>query len=228
MRIFIEDLGLTYGDKIIFDGANMFLNKPGIYPLIGLNGAGKTSLCRLLMGLLPPDEGRVVVNEKNPALLIPLDRSKFFSYLPQQEEIFSSVNVRELLRMNFFYRDSFYWRIEFNDREKNLLENFGILSYLDSPFEQLSGGERRKILLTSMFLRDSPIIILDEPFIFLDPKRKKEMIKLIEEEKERFIIVVSHDRDFVKKHLGNTFCLKNKAIEAAQGTYDDVFNEVYR
>ena len=227
MKILIQNLKLAYEERTLFDKASMAIDKPGIYPLIGLNGAGKTSLCRLLTGLLRPNKGRIEINGKNPASLTPLEKSKIFSYLPQQEDIAPHVSVRELLKMSFFYRDSFYWRVEFGRREKTLLENFGLASRLDFPFGQLSGGEKRKALLASIFLRESPIIILDEPFTFLDPKRKDEISKLIEAEIERLIIVSSHDKDFVKKHLKNTFYLKDSAIERAE-TCDDVFDKVYR
>ena len=228
MRILVHDLGFVYGERRLFDKASLLIKTPGIYPLIGLNGMGKTSLCRLLMGLQIPNKGRIEVNEENPASFTPLERSKVFSYLPQEEEIAFDVSVRELLRMSFFYRDSSYWRVEFSHQEKTLLKNFGLVSSLDCPFGQLSGGEKRKVLLASVFLRESPIIILDEPFIFLDPKRRDEMSKLIEAERGRLIIVVSHEKDFVKKHLKNTFYLKNGNIEKAKGTYKDVFDVVYR
>ena len=227
MKIDIENLTFSYGKKILFDKANMSINGPGIYPIIGANGVGKTSLCLLLMGLLAPYKGRIVVNNQIPQNLSALERAKIFSYLPQQEEINAHVKVRELLKMSLFYRDHVYWRAEFDCFEEKLLEDFNLVSFLDSPFGHLSGGEKRKVLLASMFLRGRSIAVLDEPFSFLDPGQKREVIGLIEKNKNRIIVAISHEMSFIKRHFNNALYVKNKTIQKIKNSCNNFVEEVY-
>ena len=226
-KIIIDSLGFSYDQNVVLSNLNLKIERNGIYPLIGLNGAGKSTLVKLILGELKPTQGSILIDNENPHELSLLERASKISYLPQFDFIDPSIEVNELLQMSYFSREHRYWNLQDN-RFKRLIEDFDIERFLNKKIGEVSGGERKKILLASTFLQQGAIVILDEPFASLDPKRKGEVGNLITSEKNRIVIVVTHEEKFIQSHIEKTIALKNKNLFNQGSVEDSLFLcEVY-
>ncbi|MDF5712811.1 MAG: ABC-F family ATP-binding cassette domain-containing protein [Rhizonema sp. NSF051] len=192
----IKDLTHTYGDKILFLGANLFIEKGDRIAFLGPNGAGKSTLLRLITGMEKPTEGTVTVGEHN---VIP-------GYFEQNQA--EALDLKKTV-METIHDEVPDWK---NEEVRTLLGKF--LFSGDTVFKQvaaLSGGEKARLALAKMLLRPANLLILDEPTNHLDIPAK-EMLEEAIQNYEDTVIVVSHDRYFISQ-------VANKIVEIRDGEF---------
>lgn len=192
----IKDLMHTYGEKILFLGANLLIERGDRIAFLGPNGAGKSTLLRLIMGLEPPTEGTVKLGDHN---VIP-------GYFEQ--------NQAEALQLEKTVMETIHDEVpDWNNEEvRTLLGQF--LFSGDTVFKKvvaLSGGEKARLALAKMLLRPANLLILDEPTNHLDIPAK-EMLEEAIENYDGTVIVVSHDRYFISQ-------IANKIVEIRDGDF---------
>jgi ATP-binding cassette subfamily F protein 3 len=192
----IKDLTHIYGDKILFLGANLLIERGDRIAFLGPNGAGKSTLLKMIMGVEPPTEGTVKLGDHN---VIP-------GYFEQ--------NQAEALDLNKTVMETIHdevpdWK---NEDVRTLLGRF--LFAGDTVFKKvgaLSGGEKARLALAKMLLRPVNLIILDEPTNHLDIPAK-EMMEEALQNYDGTAIVVSHDRYFISQ-------VANKIVEIRDGEF---------
>ncbi|MDF5726564.1 MAG: ABC-F family ATP-binding cassette domain-containing protein [Rhizonema sp. PD38] len=192
----IKDLTHTYGDKILFLGANLFIEKGDRIAFLGPNGAGKSTLLRLITGIEKPTEGTVTLGEHN---VIP-------GYFEQNQA--EALDLKKTV-METIHDEVPDWK---NEEVRTLLGKF--LFSGDTVFKQvaaLSGGEKARLALAKMLLRPANLLILDEPTNHLDIPAK-EMLEEAIQNYEDTVIVVSHDRYFISQ-------VANKIVEIRDGEF---------
>ena len=223
--IAVRSLSFSYGPKGVLDGVDFAMQEPGLYPLAGLNGGGKSTLCRLLAGLIAPCGGSVSVGGREPSKLPVLQRARLVSYVPQEDDIFPAVVVGELLDMAFFPKSRRYWTADFGATGTGVIKRLGLSRLLKVRYGELSGGQKRKVLIAAGFLQDSPLVVLDEPLAFLDPKSKGEVEAFIGSWSDRFIVVSGHDLPFIERHFDRAIFLRQgKVLRAGR---EDFVEDVY-
>jgi len=192
----IKDLTHTYGDKILFLGANLLIERGDRIAFLGPNGAGKSTLLKIITGMEIPTEGTVKLGDHN---VIP-------GYFEQ--------NQAEALDLNKTVMETIHdevpdWK---NEEVRTLLGRF--LFAGDTVFKQvgaLSGGEKARLALAKMLLCPVNLIILDEPTNHLDIPAK-EMLEEALQNYDGTAIVVSHDRYFISQ-------VANKIVEIRDGEF---------
>ncbi len=192
----IKDLTHTYGDKILFLGANLLIEKGDRIAFLGPNGAGKSTLLRLITGMEQPTEGTVTLGEHN---VIP-------GYFEQNQA--EALDLKKTV-METIHDEVPDWK---NEEVRTLLGKF--LFSGDTVFKQvaaLSGGEKARLALAKMLLRPANLLILDEPTNHLDIPAK-EMLEEAIQNYEDTVIVVSHDRYFISQ-------VANKIVEIRDGEF---------
>ncbi len=199
----IQDLTHTYGDKILFLGANLEVNPGERIALIGPNGSGKSTLLRLLMGLEESDEGTIKLGphnvipsyfEQNQADALDLDKTvidTMFEAVPD----WTQTKVRSLLGRFGLGKDSVY---------KNV--------------NNLSGGEKARLALSLMLVKPSNLLMLDEPTNHLDIP-SKEMLEDALREFDGSALIISHDRYFVSRVANRIVELRDGELILYQGDY---------
>lgn len=192
----IKDLVHTYGDKILFLGADLLIEKGDRIAFLGPNGAGKSTLLHMIMGMEKPTEGTVELGEHH---VIP-------GYFEQ--------NQAEALDLNKTVMETIHdevpdWK---NEEVRTLLGRFlfsgeTVLKKVAS----LSGGEKARLALAKMLLRPANLLILDEPTNHLDIPAK-EMLEESLQNYDGTAIIVSHDRYFISQ-------VANKIVEIREGEF---------
>ncbi len=188
----ISGLHKSFKKLHVLKGIDLTIDKPGIYAVLGPNASGKTTLIKVMLGMVIPQKGNVEIlgeNIKNN----PFYR-KNISYLPQIARFPENLKVSELLEM---IQDLQKRKGDTDD----LIKGLKLEPYLDAKLVSLSGGTKQKVNVVLTFMYDNPIIILDEPTSGLDPISMVYLKKKIQEEKEKgkIILVTTHIMPLVEE-----------------------------
>jgi len=188
--------------------------------LIGLNGAGKSTTIKHILGLMKPQQGQVQVN----GTTLDEDPEKYraaFSYVPESPVLFDELTVEEHLRLTgMAYTVN---EAEFEQKKEKLLEQYQMLPKRKAFAAHLSKGMRQKVMIMNALLANPPLYIIDEPFLGLDPLGIRSLLDQLVEVKEQggAILMSSHILSTVEMYCDRFIVMHQGAI-AAQGTLEQI------
>ena len=189
-----EGLRKVYRGKVAVDDVSLEINLGEIVGLLGPNGAGKTTTFYMVVGLTPPDAGRVILGGEDITTLPMYLRAKQgLSYLPQEPSIFRRMTVEDNLRAIFEILD--LSAQERRRRTEQLLQDFGLARVRDNLGHNLSGGERRRVEIARALAINPSYLLLDEPFAGIDPIAVEDIQGIIEHLKSMGIGVLITDHN---------------------------------
>ena len=191
----VDRLALRFGERTLFEGLGFELEPGELLAVLGPNGTGKTSLIRIMLGLLEPSSGSVAV-EGCP----PRERCHRIGYVPQQH-IFDRDLVlrgRDLVRLGL---DGHRWGFGRLDgaagaRIGAVLEEVGATAYADAPLGRLSGGEQQRLRVAQARVADPVLILADEPLLSLDLAHQRGVVDLLDARRHGAgtpVVFVTHD-----------------------------------
>lgn len=183
-----------YDKKRVLNNVSLDLKKGESIALLGPNGAGKTTLFYILMGLLKPDIGKVILNNRDITELPMYRRAQIgLGYLPQESSIFRGLSVEENIRA--ILQVSCHNQSEIDNNLESLLSEFGIEHLRFTSSLSLSGGERRRLEIARCLASKPSFILLDEPLAGIDPIAVNEIKNIIVDLKKRNIGLLITDHD---------------------------------
>jgi zinc/manganese transport system ATP-binding protein len=218
----VDDLALRFGDRTLFERLSFELERGELLAVLGPNGTGKTSLIRILLGLLEPSAGSVVI-EGCP----PRERCHRIGYVPQQR-VFDrdlALHGRDLVGLGL---DGHRWGIRWLTAEDRLrvdasLAEVGATAYADAPVGRLSGGEQQRLRVAQALVADPVLILADEPLLSLDLAHQRGVVDLLDARRESAgtpVVFVTHDVNPVLHSVDRVLYLAPGSW--AIGTPDDV------
>ncbi|MGK4144570.1 thiol reductant ABC exporter subunit CydC [Weissella paramesenteroides] len=218
-EIKFNQVNFGYNDsKLVLENLNLTIKNGQKLAILGQSGAGKTTLLKLLLGDEHPDSGAITINDHNISAL-QQQRSDIISVLDQQPHIFASSVANNLRLGNLKATDEQLWdvlkQVSLIDLVRSLPEG------LDTPMTEMgsrfSGGEQQRFALARVLLQDTPIVVLDEPTVALDPITELTVLKTIFEAlSDRTIIWVTHHLTGIE-FVDDVIFIENKKI-SMQGT----------
>ena len=183
MYIEIKDLTFKYNKKSneIIKDLSLSLDKGKIVALLGLNGCGKTTLIKLLTGLLKPNQGTIEYDGVNLEEIGIKVRSDIFSYVSQRSSSADDFYVKHYMINGFMNSLKFYEQPKKEQKEKVFVisRELGIEHLLDKKMGEISGGERQIVTIATCILQNTPVILLDEPTSALDLKNQNLVLSLL-------------------------------------------------
>jgi len=207
----------SYDGVVAVDRLSLAISQGCIYGLLGTNGAGKTTVLRMMVGILIPDQGEVCIFGE------PFERRhlKMIGYLPEERGLYRKAKIGELLL--FLGELKGLGRSTAQHRITELAERLGIDAALTRRIEELSKGMEQKIQLLTAMIHDPQLLILDEPFAGLDPLNSALLMELLLELKRagRAILFSSHRMDRVER-LCDEICLINHGRSVLQGAVTEL------
>ena len=188
----INNLHKKFGKLIVLNGLDLQIDSGGIFAILGPNGSGKTTLIKSVLGMVIPNSGDIKIDDKS--VLKQWNYRNRINYLPQIANFPSNLTVNELIAMVKNLRPK-------EAHDKDLIELFGLESFLDKKLGNLSGGTKQKVNIVLTFMFDSDLIILDEPTTGLDPISLIHLKEIIQKEKEKgkTILITTHIMSFVEE-----------------------------
>jgi len=204
--------------NIILNNISAKIEENSINVILGLNGCGKTTLIKLLAGLMKQQSGVINVAGKPVLAMTDHERSKLISYVPQVISSRIAFTVAEYLLLALSNQKSFLWRSSHADKKKvkEFASHFSISrEMLDQRVDELSGGQRQIVMICGAVMQDSKIIILDEPTAALDLKNQHLVLKFLKQCKKdgnKTIIFTCHDPNHALRLGGNTIALHHGEI----------------
>lgn len=219
----IENLHLKLSEKIILDDINLKVEHSDFITILGPNGSGKTSILKTIMGFYKADRGIIkicdeICTEKNI-----LNLRKKIAYLPQNYEIdrFYPILTRDIIELSL--KESYLK----NKKALEIIKEFNLKDLIEKPFGLLSGGEKQKVMLAMILLREPVILLLDEPNLNLDFLAYQNFLKMIEKiyiEKKITILFVTHLLTHISDLSKKVVVLKSGKI-IFSGKKEDIFKK---
>ncbi len=184
--------------------------------IIGPNGAGKSTCLEAILGLIPAQFEKIMLYEHNIQSLSRKSRAQLMSYVPQVQRI-PQVTLWEWCcyarfpyqKMGFMMSDEDIRMIE------NVLKQTELASYKNTRLCDLSGGERQRAYIAAALCQETPLLCLDEPSNFLDPKQSHDVMELIQnsaEAHQKTILCVTHDINQVSRYFSHCLAIKSGEI----------------
>jgi ABC-2 type transport system ATP-binding protein len=182
-KLELHELSAGYGSEEVIHRISLELTEPSIYVVLGPNGAGKTTLFRTISGILKPFSGQAKFDGMD--LFSSKEARKRIAYLSHLNALPEEMNVYNALK---YYAD-----VEGGDVE-HVLELLNLTELRDKKFSSLSQGQKKRVSVGKIFLRERDLYLLDEPTSNVDPKISKEIRELlIRLSKDKFVLYSSHN-----------------------------------
>jgi zinc transport system ATP-binding protein len=194
----------------VLEDVSLRIPREDFLGVIGPNGGGKTTLLKIILGLLKPSAGTVRVFGQPPARV-----SARVGYVPQHARIDPHVpaNVLDVVLTGRLARSSWGFRYgrDHQAAAVEALRQTGMEAFVRRPVGALSGGQRQRVLIARALAADAQLLLLDEPTAGVDPHAERGFIDLLHQLNQRLpIVIVSHDVSFVSAHLKHVACLSRR------------------
>lgn len=204
--ICFEDISFRYGREIIFDNASLNIQKGDFVAISGLSGIGKSTLIKLLLGVITPEKGRIFLKLSDEEINISKSSRQLFSYVPQGNLLLSGT-IRETVSL--VAPDATDEEI-MAAAETSCASEFinqlpeGLDTYIGERGFGLSEGQNQRLAITRALLSDAPILLLDESTSALDEETEERLLKNLREMKNKTCVIISHKKaalSICNKHI---------------------------
>ena len=216
----INHLTKTYGDKKAVDDLTLHIAPGEIYGFIGHNGAGKTTTLKSCAGILPFDSGEIRINGIDVSAR-PLEAKRVLAYLPDNPDLYNFLSGIQYLN---FIADIFGVDKDLRaERIRRLADCFELTGDLAQPISAYSHGMKQKLAMISGWLHEPKLILMDEPFVGLDPKASHLLKEMMREHCDRggAIFFSTHVLEVAEKLCDKVAIIKEGRL-ITSGTMEEV------
>ncbi len=204
--ISVEDVSFSYDHKVILQHLNFSILERDFVGLVGSNGTGKTTLLKMIVGLLKPDQGEIRLFGQ---ALSQFKDWESIGYVPQKSSFnpLFPASVREVVLSGLYGKKKMYQRINRSDIQKceDSLHALGIEDLHHRLIGELSGGQQQRVFLARALINNPLLLILDEPTMGIDIEAQQDffhMIKHMHQHHHITFLMVSHDMEMISSYLG--------------------------
>ncbi len=204
----IKNVTKKYGNKTALDNVSFTVNDGDIFAFIGHNGAGKTTLIKAIVGIHDFDDGDILIDGKS-IKTDPVLCKKMMAFVPDNPETYEHMKAIDYIN---FICDMY--DVDNDTREKNIKKYatlFEMQDKLNDTIDSYSHGMKQKIVLISALAHDPKILIMDEPFVGLDPKAVFDIKKILNEmvKEKKIVFYSTHILDVAEKLCSRVAIIKN-------------------
>jgi len=203
----LREVWVYYEKKLALKDVNLSIYEGDFLGIIGPNGGGKTTLLKVILGLIRPNQGRVLV------FGLPPEKGRRFVGYVSQNSLFDRdfpIDVFSVVMMGRYARRGLVKRYTRKDKMAALeaLKKVDMLDYKDEQIGKLSGGEQKRVFIARALVNDPKLLLLDEPLANVDAKVRGRLYELLRDlNKQMAIVLVSHDIGAVSTYVKEIACL---------------------
>jgi len=205
----IQNVSAGYNDNIILKDINLTVYEKDYLGIIGPNGGGKTTLLKIILGLIKPYNGTIKYFLSKAEV-----NRNFIGYLPQRK-LFDDrfpITVLDVVLSGLASMSRFFKKYSINEKQKaeSLLSEMNISNLKKIPIGDLSGGQLQRVFLCRALISSPRLLILDEPNTFVDKQFENNLYSILKKlNKKMAIILVSHDIGSISTHVKNIACINH-------------------
>jgi zinc transport system ATP-binding protein len=204
----MKSLSASYGSNLVLEDVNFYVQENDFIGVIGPNGGGKTTLLKVILGLLKPVSGKIQFNSE-------LVTSNSIGYLPQIStgDVNYPVTVTDIVLSGLMIRKGLISRMSEGDKRKasEIIEELGLKDMARSSLSELSGGQLQRVFLARAVIGNPRLLLLDEPGNFVDSSFENDFYEKLKELNSRMaILMVSHDVGTISSHIKSFACVNRK------------------
>lgn len=216
MSLKVDNISKKYGESTALESLSFEIEKPGVFALLGTNGAGKTTSIRIILGMLARNSGTVTWNGKE---MRPAEEN--VGYLAEDRGLYPKITVQE--QMYFFASLKGVKKAEAKKDIDYWFDRLNIGEYRQKKSNQLSKGNQQKVQLAAALLGNPQLLVLDEPLSGLDPVNADLFKSVIREEmsKDKYIIMSSHQMNIIEEFCDDIVIL-NRGKTVLQGNLNEI------
>ncbi len=229
MNVIAKDVIFAYNSTPVLNSVNLRLEPSEVLGIIGPNGSGKTTMLKCLNRILSHNQGEILIHERDIIKMKQIDIAKQVGYVPQHSNGgYGMPTVFEVVMMG--RRPHAAWQSSKRDEEKTwqILASMNLDMFASHPFDQLSGGQRQKVLIARALAQEASIMLLDEPTSSLDIKHQMDVMELLRnlvKSEGLSICAIVHDLDLAMKYCDKVVMMKDGSIFAAGDAKDVITAE---
>lgn len=232
MKLLVKNVECYYNSIKALDSVTFTVKEGDIVGILGPNGSGKTTLLRCISGILKPKVGTVLIDEHYEiSSLNPRETAQHIAVVPQETFLNFNFKVLDIVLMGRNpYLSTFRFKFETeHDLEiayRNM-ERMGVLHLADRFITDISGGERRRVIIARALTQEPEILLLDEPTTHLDISHQMEIMDLLQQlclDQKLTVLTVFHDFNLAARYC-NKLIMLDKGRIIAQGTVEEVLTE---
>jgi ABC-2 type transport system ATP-binding protein len=223
--LIINQVSKSYdGVKKAVNGVSLSIQAGDIYGFVGHNGAGKTTLLKSIAGIIEFEEGEITVNGSS-IKTDPMKVKEVIAYIPDNPDVYESLTGLQYLE---FISDVF--KIDLEERKRvinHYATLFEIIDVLGNPISSYSHGMKQKLVIISALVHKPKLLLLDEPFVGLDPKASFQLKEIFQDmvKKGTAIFFSTHVLEVVEKLCNKVAIIKQGKIVASGNTQDIIQNQ---
>ncbi|SHK39609.1 metal ABC transporter ATP-binding protein [Tepidibacter formicigenes] len=203
----VKDLSVYYGSVCALKNVNLKVKNKEFLGIIGPNGGGKTTLLKVLLGLVKPTNGSIFIKRDNTVGYVPQ-----FTFFDRDFPI----NVMDVILMGKLPKKfKLFHRYSSQDKKRaeEIMKKLGIIEFKNRQIGQLSGGQLQKVLIARALINDPKILMLDEPTASIDSKTKIEIYEMLKKlNKDKTILIISHDMQDIFSYIDSVIYI-NKTLQ---------------
>lgn len=191
---------MGYGNRRLIADVNASMGSGRLVALIGRNGAGKSSLLRVIAGIDTPQSGEISIQGRNVAEMNPAEKARTIAFVTTHRVRVAHLRCRDVVALGRAPYTDWIGRLSVNDREivDRSLERVGMASYADRTMDRMSDGECQRIMIARALAQDTPVLLLDEPTSFLDLPNRYDLCLLLlrlAREEGKCVVFSTHELD---------------------------------
>jgi zinc transport system ATP-binding protein len=201
----MHSLSAAYGTNIVLQDIEFKVSENDFIGVIGPNGGGKTTLLKVILGLLKPVKGRMIFNSE-------LLNGNSIGYLPQMStgDVNYPVTVTDIVLSGLMIQKGIISRMSSSDKKKAelVIDELGLTALAGATLNELSGGQMQRVFLGRAIIGDPKLLLLDEPGNFVDTTFENDFYEKLRELNNRMaILMVSHDVGTISSHIKSFACV---------------------
>lgn len=229
MFVNVSGLSFKYRSNVILSDIQMSMKKEEVVSIVGPNGAGKTTLLKSICSILPPRKGTVRIGGEDVRSIRPGQLAKIQAYVPQQASSGFPLTVMETVMLG--RKPYIRWGVTKQDLNivESLLFELRLDRYATRHMDELSGGERQKVLIARALAQQPDMLLLDEPTSALDIRHQLEVLELVRSLAKRsgmLVALILHDLELASRYSDTVYMLKDGRIFAS-GKPEAVFTSLH-
>lgn len=204
-EIRVENVSFSYHKDTIINNAHFHIEEGSFTSFVGPNGGGKSTMAKLLLGLLTPNSGYISIFGKSP-----IEARGEIGYVPQYTnfDLNFPINIMDVVLMGTMKKGKLFYSSRDKKDVTSALKKVGLEGMEKRHFSMLSGGQRQRVLIARAIVSNPRVLILDEPTSNIDKVTENQLYELLFKlNKNMTIILISHDLTFVSENIEKVICM---------------------